>query len=43
VPRGATGYVVVELKTGKFQLEYGGKLQLYIVLVDDKLRPCPFP
>lgn len=31
-------YVVVELKTGKFQPEYAGKLQFYIALVDDKLR-----
>lgn len=31
-------YVVVELKTGKFQPEYAGKLQFYIGLVDDKLR-----
>lgn len=31
-------YVVVELKTGKFQLEYAGKLRFYIALVDDKLR-----
>lgn len=31
-------YDVVELKTGKFQPEYAGKLQFYIALVDDKLR-----
>lgn len=31
-------YVVVELKTGKFQPEFAGKLQFYIALVDDKLR-----
>ena len=30
--------MVVELKTGKFQPEYAGKLQFYIALVDDKLR-----
>ncbi|MGP5319124.1 PDDEXK nuclease domain-containing protein [Arthrobacter rhombi] len=34
-------YVVVELKTGKFQPEYAGKLQFYIALVDDKLRRSP--
>jgi hypothetical protein len=34
----STGYVVIELKTGKFQPEYAGKLQFYIALVDDKLR-----
>ena len=31
-------YVVVELKTGKFQPEYAGKLGFYIAVVDDKLR-----
>ena len=31
-------YVVVELKTGKFQPEYAGKLAFYIAVVDDKLR-----
>ncbi|NOJ60898.1 PDDEXK nuclease domain-containing protein [Arthrobacter sp. 260] len=31
-------YVVIELKTGRFQPEYAGKLQFYIALVDDKLR-----
>lgn len=31
-------YVVVELKTGKFQPEYAGKLQFYVGLVDGKLR-----
>ena len=34
-------YVVIELKTGKFQPEYAGKLQFYIALVDDKLRRPP--
>ena len=33
-----TGYVVVELKTGKFQPEYAGKLNFYVALVDDVLR-----
>ncbi|MFJ6537692.1 YhcG family protein [Paenarthrobacter sp. NPDC091711] len=31
-------YVVVELKTGKFQPEYAGKLNFYVALVDDILR-----
>jgi len=31
-------YVVVELKTGKFQPEYAGKLNFYVALVDDMLR-----
>jgi RecB family endonuclease NucS len=31
-------YVVVELKTGKFQPEYAGKLGFYVALVDDKLK-----
>jgi predicted nuclease of restriction endonuclease-like (RecB) superfamily len=31
-------YVVVELKTGKFQPEYAGKLNFYVALVDDLLR-----
>jgi predicted nuclease of restriction endonuclease-like (RecB) superfamily len=31
-------YFVVELKTGKFQPEYAGKLNFYIALVDDRLR-----
>jgi predicted nuclease of restriction endonuclease-like (RecB) superfamily len=31
-------YVVVELKTGKFQPEYAGKLGFYVAVVDDKLR-----
>ncbi|WP_105032406.1 PDDEXK nuclease domain-containing protein [Arthrobacter ruber] len=31
-------YVVIELKTGKFQPEYAGKLNFYVALVDDKLR-----
>lgn len=33
-----TGYVVIELKTGKFQPEYAGKLNFYVALVDDMLR-----
>ena len=32
-----TRYVVVELKTGKFQPEYAGKLNFYVALVDDVL------
>jgi predicted nuclease of restriction endonuclease-like (RecB) superfamily len=31
-------YVVIELKTGKFQPEYAGKLDFYVALVDDVLR-----
>lgn len=31
-------YVVVELKTGKFQPEFAGKLNFYVALVDDVLR-----
>jgi predicted nuclease of restriction endonuclease-like (RecB) superfamily len=31
-------YVVVELKTGKFQPEYAGKLGFYVALVDDVLK-----
>lgn len=31
-------YVVVELKTGRFEPEYAGKLGFYIALVDDQLR-----
>ncbi|NQX04470.1 DUF1016 domain-containing protein [Rathayibacter sp. VKM Ac-2856] len=31
-------YVVIELKTGRFQPEYAGKLGFYIALVDDRLR-----
>lgn len=31
-------YYVVELKTGKFQPEYAGKLNFYIAVVDDRLR-----
>lgn len=34
----STGYVVIELKTGKFQPEYAGKLNFYTALVDDRLR-----
>ena len=33
-----SGYVVIELKTGKFQPEYAGKLNFYVALVDDVLR-----
>jgi predicted nuclease of restriction endonuclease-like (RecB) superfamily len=31
-------YVVIELKTGKFQPEMAGKLNFYVALVDDMLR-----
>jgi hypothetical protein len=31
-------YFVIELKTGKFQPEYAGRLNFYVALVDDKLR-----
>lgn len=31
-------YVVIELKTGRFQPEYAGKLNFYVALVDDTLR-----
>jgi hypothetical protein len=31
-------YFVIELKTGRFQPEYAGKLNFYIALVDDRLR-----
>jgi predicted nuclease of restriction endonuclease-like (RecB) superfamily len=31
-------YVVVELKTGKFQPEHAGKLGFYVSLVDERLR-----
>jgi predicted nuclease of restriction endonuclease-like (RecB) superfamily len=31
-------YYVIELKTGKFQPEYAGKLNFHIALVDDRLR-----
>jgi predicted nuclease of restriction endonuclease-like (RecB) superfamily len=31
-------YFVIELKTGKFQPEFAGKLNFYVALVDDKLR-----
>lgn len=31
-------YVVIELKKGKFQPEYAGKLNFYLSVVDDKLR-----
>ena len=34
-------YVVMELKTGKFQPEYAGKLNFYVALVDDVLRREP--
>lgn len=31
-------YVVIELKTGRFQPEFAGKLNFYVALVDDVLR-----
>lgn len=31
-------YVVIELKTGKFQPEHASKLSFYVALVDDMLR-----
>ncbi|WP_425562249.1 PDDEXK nuclease domain-containing protein [Leifsonia kafniensis] len=31
-------YVVIELKTGKFQPDHAGKLGFYVSLVDDRLR-----
>ncbi|MCS5717994.1 PDDEXK nuclease domain-containing protein [Herbiconiux sp. CPCC 205763] len=31
-------YVVVELKTGRFQPEFAGQLGFYVALVDDRLR-----
>ncbi|SFV24952.1 PDDEXK nuclease domain-containing protein [Micrococcus terreus] len=31
-------YYVIELKTGKFQPEYAGKLNFYVAVVDDQLR-----
>ena len=31
-------YFVIELKTGKFQPEYAGKLNFYVAVVDNKLR-----
>lgn len=31
-------YFVIELKTGKFQPEYAGKLNFYVALVDDQLK-----
>lgn len=31
-------YIVIELKTGKFQPEHAGKLNFYVALVDDELR-----
>ncbi|MDQ0213129.1 hypothetical protein J2S92_003833 [Arthrobacter bambusae] len=31
-------YVVIELKTAKFQPEWAGKLNFYVALVDDTLR-----
>lgn len=33
-------YFVIELKTGKFQPEYAGKLNFYVALVDDQLKPA---
>ncbi|GAA2134560.1 hypothetical protein GCM10009825_18290 [Arthrobacter humicola] len=34
----STGYVVIELKMGKLQPEYAGKVNFYVPLVDDGLR-----
>lgn len=31
-------YVIIELKTGKFQPEYAGKMNFYLAVVDDLLR-----
>ncbi len=31
-------YVVIELKTGKFKLEYAGKLNFYLSAVDDLIK-----
>lgn len=31
-------YVVIELKTGRFQPEYAGQLGFYVALVDDRLK-----
>ncbi|GAA1118451.1 hypothetical protein GCM10009582_14630 [Arthrobacter flavus] len=31
-------YFVIEFKTGEFQPEYAGKLNFYVVLVDDKRK-----
>ena len=31
-------YIVIELKTGKFQPEHAGQLNFYVALVDDRLR-----
>ncbi|MEY2848383.1 MAG: hypothetical protein RI885_1048 [Actinomycetota bacterium] len=31
-------YIVIELKTGKFQPEYAGNLGFYVALVDDQLK-----
>ncbi len=31
-------YFVIELKTGKFQPEYAGKLNFYVAVVDDQLK-----
>jgi hypothetical protein len=45
VPRPTTqlvrsrGYAVIELNTGRFQPEYAGKLNFYVALVDEVLRP----
>lgn len=32
------GYVVAELKTGKFKPEYAGKLNFYLSAVDDLIK-----
>lgn len=34
----STGYVVVELKIGRFKPEFAGQLGFYVAVVDDKLR-----
>ncbi|WP_354173880.1 PDDEXK nuclease domain-containing protein [Arthrobacter sp. UYEF36] len=34
----STGYVVVELKTGKFRPEHLGQLNYYVTVVNDKMR-----
>ncbi|WP_411805457.1 PDDEXK nuclease domain-containing protein [Arthrobacter sp. LAPM80] len=31
-------YIVIELRTGKFQPEHAGQLNFYVTLVDDRLR-----
>lgn len=34
----STGYIVIELKTGKFEPSHAGQLGFYIALVEDKMR-----